>query len=374
MLYPKLTGQKTYAILRKTKQIWKKWLSTLSITDENNLDFIHKIKRSEITGLPIVHHHGYVSDLPIKHRFAMRKFHGVMRYLRKDNVISAKQVVEPEWIDKSDIGTVHTQDYVHRFLNGLTTKQEQQITGFEWNAGLVSRCRYEAGGTLLAAKLALERGVACSTGGGTHHAFPGYGSGYCLINDLAITAATLIRDKMVDKVLIVDLDVHQGDGTAAIFQHNDDVFTFSMHCGKNFPHRKQLSDLDVDLDPGTKDEEFLESLSTHIPWVINSFRPDLILFDAGVDPHIKDELGKLNLSDQGLFDRDSFVINAAFDLGIPIATVIGGGYQRDLDVLSRRHTIVHRAAMKVWCQHNMTVSMHVKNDKDAYPELRTKQV
>ncbi|OWF45289.1 uncharacterized protein LOC110457249 [Mizuhopecten yessoensis] len=357
MLYPKTTWRGSYSILRRSKQTWKKWLSTLNITDHQDMDYIHKVKRSEIVGLPIVHHHGYVSDLPIKHRFAMRKFHGVMRYLRKDNVISAKQMVEPTWIETADMCTVHTEDYVHKFLNGLTTKQEQRITGFEWNPGLVSRCRYETGGTLLAAKLALERGVACSTGGGTHHAFPEYGSGYCLINDLAIVAATLIRDKMVDKVLIVDLDVHQGDGTAVMFQHNDDVFTFSMHCGKNFPHRKQLSDLDIELDPGTQDEEFLESLSTHLPWVINSFRPNLILFDAGVDPHVKDELGKLNLSDQGLFDRDSFVISTALNLGIPIATVIGGGYQRDLDVLSRKHTIVHRAAMKIWSQHNMAIAM-----------------
>ncbi|KAK3100351.1 hypothetical protein FSP39_018565, partial [Pinctada imbricata] len=310
--------------------------------------FFFKVKQLKSRGLPIVHHHGYVCDLPIKHRFAMKKFHGVMRYLKKDNVISSKQIVEPSEIDPVFLKVVHTPDYIERFINGDTTREEQRATGFEWSKGIVSRCRYETGGTLLAACIAMERGVSCSTGGGTHHAFPSFGSGYCLVNDLAVTAAALREKGIVERVLIVDLDVHQGDGTAFTFQDNKDVFTFSVHCEKNFPQRKQSSDLDIGLDPNIEDKKYMTILTSQLPWILDSFRPDLVLYDAGVDPHFKDELGKLNLTDQGLFDRDKYVIDKCLSHGIPVATVIGGGYQRDLDALSLRHTIVHRAATKVY--------------------------
>lgn len=144
------------------------------------------------------------------------------------------------------------------------------------------------------------------------------------------------------------ISLFQGDGTAFMFEDCKDIFTFSMHCDKNFPFKKQQSDIDVALDDGLEDKEYMEILQSQLPWILDSFRPDLVIYDAGVDPHIKDELGKLNLSDQGLFDRDKYVIDLALGKGIPVATVIGGGYQKDVDALSLRHTIVHRAATKVW--------------------------
>ncbi|XP_046325811.2 uncharacterized protein SYNPCC7002_A1628-like isoform X1 [Haliotis rufescens] len=311
-------------------------------------EMIRQVKRAEMKGLPIIHHHGYVSDLPIKHRFAMRKFHGVMRYLRRDNVISSKQILQPEHVKPKDLLPVHTEDYINRFFQGQTTDKEQRFTGFKWSEGLVSRCRYETAGTILAAVTAMERGLACSTGGGTHHAFPAHGSGYCLLNDLAVAASYMLKHGFVERVLIVDLDVHQGDGTAYIFKDDKRVFTFSMHCQDNFPHKKQQSDIDVGLDIGCTDEEYLSTLDDHLGWIVKSFRPDLVLYDAGVDPHEKDELGKLKMTDQGLYDRDHYVLQHLASRGIPCATVIGGGYSNDLDELSLRHTIVHRAATQVW--------------------------
>uniref|UniRef100_A0A3Q2QKW7 Histone deacetylase 12 n=1 Tax=Fundulus heteroclitus TaxID=8078 RepID=A0A3Q2QKW7_FUNHE len=234
----------------------------------------------------------------------------------------------PEIASKDLLSGVHTEDYLDDFIGGRINEQEQRRTGFPW-------------GTVLAAEVALQRGLACSTAGGTHHAFPSYGSGFCLLNDLAVAGKYLMdSSSRKRKVLIVDLDVHQqGDGTAFIFKEEPSVFTFSVHCGKNFPLRKQESDLDVSVEDGLEDKEYL---STHLPWLLETFRPDLVLYDAGVDPHWEDELGRLRLTDQ-LYQRDLYVIKTVVSRGVPIATVIGGGYSRDIDKLALRHSIVHRA-------------------------------
>uniref|UniRef100_A0A3B3B8N4 Histone deacetylase 12 n=1 Tax=Oryzias melastigma TaxID=30732 RepID=A0A3B3B8N4_ORYME len=284
--------------------------------------------RLESKKLPIIHHSKYVCELPANHRFPMGKFPRVLHFLLKDQVITEKQVWVPAIASKDLLSCVHTDDYLNKFLSGKTSEQEQRRTGFPW-------------GTVLAAEAALQRGLACSTAGGTHHAFPGYGSGFCLLNDLAV-AAKYVNSSSKKKVLIVDLDVHQGDGTAFIFKEEPAVFTFSVHCGKNFPLRKQESDLDISLEDGLEDEEYL-STEAHLPWLLQTFRPDLVLYDAGVDPHWEDELGRLRLTDQ-LYRRDLYVMKTTVNQGVPIATVIGGGYSRDLDKLALRHSIVHRAA------------------------------
>lgn len=301
-----------------------------------------------LAGLPIIHHEKYVCPLPPNHRFKMMKFHYLYEILLRDGVIKKdKQVILPQKVSRELASAAHSQLYVDRFFDGETSATEQRATGFVWTPGLASRVRYETGGTCLAAKLSLECGLTCSTGGGTHHAFPDHGSGYCLINDLAVAACHLLQSGMVGKVLIVDLDVHQGDGTAAIFQNQPDVFTLSFHCQNNFPLRKQKSDLDVGLAVGTDDKEYLNSLAEYLPNVMDSFRPDIILYDAGVDPHEKDELGKLKLSDDGLYLRDTFVLREAVCRGIPVTTVIGGGYD-EIMRLSARHTIIHRVAQQMW--------------------------
>ncbi|XP_075892597.1 uncharacterized protein SYNPCC7002_A1628 [Nelusetta ayraudi] len=309
--------------------------------------FRDELVRPESGRLPIIHHSGYVCDLPANHRFPMGKFPRVLHFLLKDQVVEESQVWVPETASEELLGCVHTKEYLSNFINGTTDEQEQRRTGFPWSEGIVSRCRYETGGTVLAAEVALQRGLACSTAGGTHHAFPSYGSGFCLLNDLAV-AAKHLSSSTSRKVLVVDLDVHQGDGTAFIFKEEPCVFTFSVHCGKNFPLRKQQSDLDISLDDGLEDKEYLSTVEAYLPGLLDTFRPDLVLYDAGVDPHWEDELGRLRLTDQGLYQRDLYVLKTVVSRGVPVATVIGGGYSRDLDKLASRHSIVHRAATQVW--------------------------
>ncbi|KAK1900474.1 hypothetical protein KUDE01_001261 [Dissostichus eleginoides] len=278
----------------------------------------------ESSALPIIHHSRYVCDLPPNHRFPMGKFPRVLHCLIKDQVITEEQVWVPEIASKELLSCVHTEEYLNDFFNGKINEQEQRRTGFPWSEGIVRRCRYETGGTVLAAEVALQRGLACSTAGGTHHAFPSYGSGYCLLNDLAVAAKYLMGvSSHKRKILIVDLDVHQGDGTAFIFKEEP-------------------------LDDGMEDKEYLSTVETHLPLLLETFRPDLVLYDAGVDPHWEDELGRLRLTDQGLYQRDLYVMKTVVSRGVPVAAVIGGGYSREVDKLALRHSILHRAATQVW--------------------------
>lgn len=302
----------------------------------------------KIRGVPIIHTESYVCRLPPGHRFQMKKFRGVYQSLVQDRIIDPKtQVIEPLRASVELASLAHDAQYVERFYAGETSKEEQRRTGFEWTHGLASRVRYETGGTVLSTRISLERGLSCSTGGGTHHAGPDYGSGYCLINDLAVAAMNLLQNDPDFKVLIIDLDVHQGDGTALIFENEPRVFTLSVHAEKNFPFRKQKSDLDLGLDDGLQDNDYLQVLEEHIPVVLDQFRPSFVLYDAGVDVHEDDALGRLKLSDNGLWRRDTFILKECLKRGIPISTVIGGGYDKDLEVLSRRHSIIHRAAIKI---------------------------
>jgi acetoin utilization deacetylase AcuC-like enzyme len=212
---------------------------------------------------------------------------------------------------------------------------------------LANRTCVAVGGTVLTARLALRHGLACNLAGGTHHAFPDFGSGFCIFNDLAIATRVLQAEGLVDRVLIVDLDVHQGDGTAWIFRNEPQVFTFSMHCEANFPARKQASDLDVALPEGMEDDDYLQTLDRFLPDLLAQVRPDLVIYDAGVDPHGGDRLGKLALTDSGLFRRDMQVLTTCVAAGYPVACTIGGGYCDDLAALVDRHALIHRAAAQV---------------------------
>ena len=199
------------------------------------------------------------------------------------------------------------------------------------------------GGTLLTARLALRYGLANHLAGGTHHAHPDFGSGFCIFNDCAVAAGVLLRRREVEKILIVDLDVHQGDGSAACFQTDERVTTFSVHAASNFPLRKVKSDIDIPLPDGTEDGDYLAAIGDQLPNVLDELKPQLVLFNAGVDPHRDDRLGRLHLSDDGLLMRDRLVLDACLRRKIPVATVIGGGYDT-LEPLVRRHAIVFRAA------------------------------
>jgi len=210
----------------------------------------------------------------------------------------------------------------------------------------VRRSWLAVGGTLLTARLALRHGLACHLAGGTHHAFPEYGSGFCIFNDVAVTARLLLAEGAVTRLMVVDLDVHQGDGTAAIFAAEPRVFTFSAHASSNFPLRKQTSDHDLPLADGLEDDDYLALLGGRLPELLEQVRPELVLYNAGVDPHRNDRLGHLALSDTGLLLRDRMVLETCLRRRIPVATVIGGGYDA-LPALVARHGLVFRAAAEV---------------------------
>jgi acetoin utilization deacetylase AcuC-like enzyme len=300
---------------------------------------------------PLVYHPDYVTPLPIGHRFPMAKFGMLHDLLVAAGVV--KQVFRPELPPPAWLELVHEPSYVQTFRDGSIEPKAMRRIGLPWSPGLVNRTQIALGGTVLAARLALEHGLAGNAAGGTHHAFPGYGSGFCIFNDLATAARVLLQEGLVHRILIVDLDVHQGDGTAVIFQADPRVFTFSMHCGVNFPGTKQQSDLDVPLAEGMEDPEYLQTLDRYLPDLLSEFRPDLVLYDAGVDPHIGDTLGKLALTDRGLFCRDMQVLSSCAKFGCPVAYTIGGGYTTDLRTLVDRHSLVFRAAAEVQRQYRI---------------------
>ncbi|MGG6266850.1 histone deacetylase family protein [Leptolyngbya sp. AN03gr2] len=303
--------------------------------------------------LPLVYHRNYVTALPSDHRFPMEKFKKLYELLLSDRVADPAQFHIPDRPFQSWIELVHTSDYVNAYCSGTLDSKAQRRIGLPWSPELVNRTCTAVGGTILTAQLALKSGLACNTAGGTHHAFPSYGSGFCIFNDLAIASRVLQELKLVKKILIVDLDVHQGDGTALIFQSDPSVFTFSMHCEINFPGTKQQSDLDVPLPEGMEDDEYLQTLAQYLPDLLTEVKPDLVLYDAGVDPHLGDRLGKLALTDSGLYRREMQVLTTCVSQGYPVACVIGGGYAEDMEALVYRHSIVHRAATEVFQQYRL---------------------
>ena len=299
-------------------------------------------------GFAVIYHPDYVAPLPEGHRFPMPKFKLLRDLLLKDEVIKPEQIHQPELPDLATIQLVHTAEYATAFCAGTLESKAQRRIGLPWSQQLVQRTRIAVGGTILAAKLALKYGCACNTAGGTHHAFPHYGSGFCIFNDLAIAVRVLQNLNLAQRILIVDLDVHQGDGTAWIFQDDESVFTFSMHCEANFPGKKQQSNLDLPLPVGLTDEPYLQILARHLPDLLNQIKPDLVLYDAGVDPHASDRLGKLCLTDTGIYRRERLVLSTCKAAGYPVACVIGGGYSQDMSALVYRHSLLHRAAKEVY--------------------------
>lgn len=303
--------------------------------------------------LPLVYHPDYVVPLPPGHRFPMEKFRLLHESLLSDGVAHPSQFHDPDLPSKEWLQLVHTPDYVEAYCQGTLDAKAQRRIGLPWSPALAKRTQIAVGGTILTARLALENGLACNTAGGTHHAFPSYGSGFCIFNDLAIAARVIQQLGLAERILILDLDVHQGDGTAYIFQDDPSVFTFSMHCDVNFPGTKQKSDLDVPLPVGMEDDDYLQTLDRYLPNLLSQVKPQLVLYDAGVDPHISDRLGKLALSDRGIFCREMQVLSTCVRRGYAIACVIGGGYGNDINALVYRHSLLHRAASDVYRQYRL---------------------
>jgi acetoin utilization deacetylase AcuC-like enzyme len=292
--------------------------------------------------LPIIHHRHYTADTPDSHRFPMRKFARLAEVLRQDGLVP-HGFVTPEPITRGELLTAHSARYVDGVLTASLSAPQVRRIGFSLTPSVILRAQLATGGTLAAARIALDRGLACNSAGGSHHAMADQGAGFCVFNDVSVAASVLLREGRVGKIMVVDLDVHHGDGTASIFANDLRVFTFSMHCDDNWPLEKPPSDLDIALEKGTGDNAYLDTLARVLPGLIAKEQPDIVFYIAGVDPHIDDRLGKLSLTDAGLIKRERFVVESVRGRGIPLVTVLGGGYASDIDVLAARHALVFHA-------------------------------
>lgn len=293
-----------------------------------------------------VHHPAYCVEDPERRTYKAGKFERLKAVLEVEGLV-LDGFHRPEPAGADVLSRAHEPDYVRAVLDCDLPREAVRRIGLPLTPEVVMRSRASCGGTLMTARLALEYGLACNTAGGSHHAARGHGAGFCVFNDVAVAAANLLHEGAVSRLLVVDLDVHQGDGTAAIFEGDDRVFTLSVHAAKNFPARKAPGDLDVELEDGVEDEAYLAAVAGMLPEVLERVRPELVFYNAGVDPHREDKLGRLCLSDEGLAARDGYVLGECRKRGLPVCGVIGGGYCDDLEVLARRHATLHRAAWAV---------------------------
>lgn len=290
--------------------------------------------------LAIIHHPEYdaatVSD---DHRFPMRKYTLVAEQLKA----SGHQFETPPHATQTQLQLAHDTAYVHAVLTSSLDAKAARRVGFDMIPAIAARTCASVGGTLLAARRALELGRAVNLAGGSHHADQAGGAGFCVFNDVAVAALSLLTENCVERMAVIDLDVHQGDGTALIFADEPRVFTASLHCQDNWPRRKPPSDLDVGLARGTGDALYLSAAKQLVETTLVRAEPDLVFYNAGVDPHAEDRLGLLTLSDQGLRARDRAVVSACAARDIPIVGVLGGGYSKDAAAIARRHTFLVEA-------------------------------
>jgi acetoin utilization deacetylase AcuC-like enzyme len=288
----------------------------------------------------------FVLPLPPEHRFPMAKYRLLRERVIADGIISPDHLFEPAAADWTDLALVHTQTYLDGVATGTLPREMQRRIGFPWSEAMVERARRSVGGTIAAARAALEDGAAANLAGGTHHSFSDRGEGYCVFNDVAVASRVLMRDGAIRRALIVDLDVHQGNGTAAIFQEEPAVFTFSVHGANNFPFRKEVSDLDVALPDGVGDDDYLALLAQHLPVIVEAHRPDLVFYVAGADPYEGDRLGRLKLTMDGLRARDALVFDTCRAAGLPVALSMAGGYAADVEATVAIHASTIREAAR----------------------------
>jgi len=297
--------------------------------------------------LPIVYHPDYMAPLRTGHRFPMSKYGYLRAHLVRQGLLpETGGYLAPAPASLSQVAAAQGWDYADRAFRLSLTAAEVREIGLPQSEAVLRRARLASAGTALAARLALEHGVAVNLAGGSHHAGPGRGAGFCVFNDVAIASRTLLDEGQVSRILVVDCDVHQGDGTAAIFAEEPAVFTLSLHAEKNYPVRKQTSDIDIPLPDGLKDKPYLEVLGEALTPLWDQVRPDIVFYNAGVDPHQADRLGRLSLSDAGLAARDDYVLASARMRGIPVVGVIGGGYGPEPDRIAARHALMAAAAAR----------------------------
>jgi acetoin utilization deacetylase AcuC-like enzyme len=296
--------------------------------------------------LAVVHHEAYEVDIG-PHVFPTLKYRLVRDRLIADGTIGQDDLVHPEPATDDDVGLVHTPEYVGKLTAGTLSLTEQLLLEVPFSVELRDAMWLCAGGSMLAGRLALERGVAFHLGGGFHHAFPDHGEGFCLINDVAIAIQALRRDGAIESAVVIDLDVHHGNGTAAIFSQEPDVFTFSMHQEHNYPAWKPPGDLDLGLEDGTDDTQYLTALEHHLPRVLDAHQPELAFYLAGADPYAQDQLGGLRLTIEGLRRRDAIVLDALRQAKVPAVVTLAGGYARQQDDTVEIHANTLREAKRV---------------------------
>ena len=289
----------------------------------------------------------YYADIGEDHVFPIKKFELVRDRLLREGTLCEEEIFEPEPAAVEDVLLVHTEDYISRLVEGALSAKEIRRLGLPWSRSLVRRSFLATSGTVNAAKHALETGIASNLAGGTHHAFPDRGEGFCVLNDVAVAVRVLQREKLARRFLIIDCDVHQGNGTAFIFRTDEDVFTFSMHGAKNYPLFKEVSNLDIELPDRTGTAEYLETLEEALPRVF-LHNPDMIFYLGGADPFEKDKLGRLALSMEGLKKRDETVLRFARENHTPVVTVMSGGYAPDINDTVEIHANTIRAVKKVF--------------------------
>ncbi|HEU5395404.1 MAG TPA: histone deacetylase [Candidatus Methylomirabilis sp.] len=289
----------------------------------------------------------YTVTLPERHPFPMAKYRLVRERLLSEGVLSPGCLIQPAQAPVELLGLVHTQEYLDRLVTGRLTRQEEVRTGFPWSPAIVARARHAAQGTLMAARIALREGIAANLAGGSHHAFPDHGEGYCLLNDVAVAIRVLQAEGRIRRAAILDTDAHQGNGTAAIFAGDPTVFTFSIHGARNYPFQKVPGSWDEPLPDGTSDEAYLERLDGPLRAAV-AFAPDIAFYVSGADPYRGDRLGRLGLSRDGLARRDHLVISGCVRAGKPVAVTLAGGYAATLAETVQIHcTTVRTAAQHI---------------------------
>jgi acetoin utilization deacetylase AcuC-like enzyme len=291
------------------------------------------------------YHPGYQVPLSPGHPFPMSKFPLLKDRLLAEGILSLDDIIEPEPLDLETLALVHTGEYLAKLAATGLSATEQRVLGLPWSESLWLRSRLASGGTLLASRVALVEGLAGNLAGGTHHAFADHGEGFCVLNDVAVSIAKLRRERLISRAVIIDLDVHQGNGTAAIFANDEAVFTFSMHGERNYPSLKMNSKLDIGLPDRLDDAGYLVALRKHLPDVLDAARPDIAFYLAGVDVAAGDRYGKLALTDEGIRLRDREVIAAVRGRGIPLVLVLAGGYAATRTRTAELHTHAFREAV-----------------------------
>ncbi len=294
--------------------------------------------------LNIVHHRSYDAEFDADHRFPMGKYTALMEELALSGLLQRAIVHMPVMPEPAMLNLVHDAEYVRSVFEARVDPKIERLIGFPVSRKVADRALLATSGTMLAARLALTHGIACNTAGGSHHAKRAHGAGFCTLNDVAVAALGLLKDGLAKRILVVDLDVHQGDGTAEILGNTAEVFTLSVHSEKNFPTRKERSSLDVPLPDAIVDADYLKILDETLDQVAAQFTPDFVFYNAGVDVHLEDRLGRLALSDDGIAARDHAVISRFARADVPFCGVIGGGYSKDLQALAKRHALLFQAA------------------------------